>query len=369
MTWLRTPRIAAAALGFALAASAPGDGLAQQKTRLTLALATASFEPGTATYTSLPFMLGLWEEEGLDVRIVAGRGSAQMAQIVISGQAQVAHGGTSAGLMVPLAQGADLVSIYNATTQSFQVPAVPVDSPIRTAADFKGKKIGVQSLGTGTVPVIRAMAQEAGLDPDRDLTFIEVGLGAQAAAALFVTRQVQALGLWDSQYALIENTDPRYRLRTIASPLTRQISFQTAVLTSRTFLKQNPTALAGFCRGMAKATIFALENPEAAVRLHWKKYPEQKPTNVDESLALEQSKRSLLARVSNMRIDNMAIPRSRWGYHAREDVSVYYDLLRRSGEINTPVKVEDLYTNAVIDQINDFDHAAWAKYAREYRVR
>lgn len=361
-------RFLARAAATLLAAASLSVGAAEAQTKITLALANTSAEPGTATYTSLPQMLGLWEQEGLEVKVAMTRGSAQMSQMMITGQAQLAHGGTSAGLFVPVAQGVELVSVYNATTQSFQVPAVPVDSPIREPRDLKGKKIGVQSLGTGTVPVIRGMAQEAGLDPDRDIVFIETGLGAQAATALFVTKQVQALGYWDSQYALMENIDPAYKLRTITSPLTRQISFQTAVITTPKFLAQHPDALVGFCRAMAKATIFALENPEAAVKLHWKRYPEQKPQGVDAATALAQDKRTLLARVENMRIDNMALPRSKWGFHAPEDVRVYYDLLRNSGEMKSVVDVEKIYSNALIDRINDFDRAAWVKFARDYKV-
>jgi len=57
---------------------------------------------------------------------------------------------------------------------------VPADSPIRTVHDLKGNRIGVMNLASG------------------------------AAAALFVTKQVEVLGLWDGQYALIENLDSQY---------------------------------------------------------------------------------------------------------------------------------------------------------------
>ena len=41
--------------------------------------------------------------------------------------------------------------------------------------------------------------------------------------------------------------------------------------------------LAGVARGIAKATVFGLANPEAAVRIHWKLYPASKPQSGDDA--------------------------------------------------------------------------------------
>ena len=45
----------------------------------------------------------------------------------------------------------------------------------------------------------------------------------------------------------------------------------------------------GVARGVAKATLFGLTNPEAAVRLHWKLFPASKPQSGDDARLLEDA--------------------------------------------------------------------------------
>jgi len=58
------------------------------------------------------------------------------------------------------------------------------ESPIRKDVDLKGKAIGVGSLASSAVGYMKALVAEAGLDPNKDVTFLPVGMGAQAAMAL-----------------------------------------------------------------------------------------------------------------------------------------------------------------------------------------
>src|SRR5260370_36515613 len=79
--------------------------------------------------------------------------------------------------------------------------AVPVDSPIKTFADLKGKKIGVTSMASAGVIVARALAASNGFNPDKDVTILVAGEAAQTAA-LLRNKQVDALSQFDTQYAL-----------------------------------------------------------------------------------------------------------------------------------------------------------------------
>lgn len=357
-------RAAGAAL---LAGLALGAGPAAAQQKLSLAIASASLEPGTSTLTSIPQALEFWKEEGLEVDIKSAKGSGMAAQMVIAGQADVVHAGTSVGLMQPVTKGADMVAFYSMIIHNFQMPAVPEDSPVRTLADLKGKKLGVPGLSTATIPIVKSVLEDAGLDPERDVTFVEVGYGAQAGAALWFTKQVDGLAMYDSVYAAIENVNPeQYKLRILKSPLSERISFQTALIADADTLREKRDLLVKLGRGHAKALIFALENPEAAVRIHWARFPEQKPSGVDEATALEQEKRALLARIENMRIDTMAVPRDKWGYMHETDVSTYADMLKRIGEIDQGLDVSKIYTNDLIDEINDFDQDAVREAARQY---
>ena len=145
--------VSGAAIGAACTLGAP-MARAQVRQKLTVVVSSATAEAGTATQTSIPFELGFWADESLDVELKYTRGSAIGAQLVMTGQADVVHAGTSVGLMVPVSKGAQMQAFYNMITQNFQMPAVPADSPIKTLADLKGKKLGVigQARKTDTQP-------------------------------------------------------------------------------------------------------------------------------------------------------------------------------------------------------------------------
>ncbi len=51
-------------------------------------------------------------------------------------------------------------------------------------------------------------------------------------------------------------------------------------------IRDNPKMVVGMCRGIAKAVHFGLHNPDAAVRIHWKLYPQSKPQGSDEAKLL-----------------------------------------------------------------------------------
>jgi NitT/TauT family transport system substrate-binding protein len=348
------------------ATAAPASAAARRK--VTFGISTTQFLEDTANYTSLPNVLGFWNDDGLDVTPVGVSGSATNAQLIVSGQHDAGVPGTSDGVYVTRSKGLRITAFYNLVNHSFQDPAVPEASPIQTVADFKGKTIGVQSLSSGTVPVVRAYLSDAGLDPDKDVTFVAVGLGGQAAAALFESHQIDILSLWDGQYASIENTTPRYKLRVIRPALGERLGFQVALAATDDKLASDRAVMVGLGRGVAKATVFALANPEAAVRLHWKAFPDARPHNVSDADAVERGVRTMLARLNNERIDTAQPPRTRWGFADPQEVQTFYDVLRRSNSITGELNLNQLYTNDLIEEINRFDVAAIQSMAKTYTL-
>lgn len=355
------------ALGASALAHRPVWSQALEK--LSWVVSSATFEPGTATQTSIPFDAGFFAEEGLDVTLKSARGSALGAQLVITGQADVVHAGTSVGLMVPVSKGSPLVAFYNMITQNFQMPAVPEDSPIRTLRDLRGKKLGIVGQATATIPIVKAVLKDAGVDPEKDVNFIDVGYGAQAAAALWITKQVDGLAMYDSVYAAIESVNPaRYKLRVLSSPLSDRISFQTALIATPETIAKRRDVLVRLGRAHAKSTVFALENPTAAAAIHFKRYPEMRPKGMDNAAALELGKLSVLSRLNNMRIDNMVVKRDQWGFMHEIDVGTYLDMLKEIGSVAPSVQASSLYTNALIADINKFDVEAVRRKARDFKI-
>jgi NitT/TauT family transport system substrate-binding protein len=72
-------------------------------------------------------------------------------------------------------QGVKMKNFYTAYQGNIYGVAVPVDSPIKTLADMKGKRIGVTSMASASVIVTRALLSQQGLDPNRDASIIVAG--------------------------------------------------------------------------------------------------------------------------------------------------------------------------------------------------
>jgi NitT/TauT family transport system substrate-binding protein len=90
---------------------------------------------------------GFFDREGLDVDVVNGKGAATAAQLVIAAQAEVARTGGANYITARIDAGAPLISIATIAQVSPFFLVSPADAPLKSAADMRGKTIGVASLG------------------------------------------------------------------------------------------------------------------------------------------------------------------------------------------------------------------------------
>lgn len=329
--------------------------------RVRIVFASTTLPVGTAAATSLPKALGYWKAEGLDVEVTGAAGSLPSLQMVLGGKADV-------GVVQPVTlfqmrpKGAKVKAFYTFVRQNWFFPAVLESSPIRSIADFKGRRIGVQSLGASMIPFMNLALTDAGLNPERDVRFVAVGLGA-GAAALLQQGQVDALALWSAQYATMENAGFRLRKFTDIAPL-RDLSFAVAFVARDEWLRTNRRVAVGLGRGWAKATLFALHNPEAAVRLHWKLFP-RTTIGDNEVTALRHGLHELRAGIDFMRIDRAGV--RLWGMTTPDEVESYGRVLLRAGLIGPPLAAaQEYFTSEFIDGINGFDAGLVIKQAKEY---
>ncbi|HYG85524.1 MAG TPA: ABC transporter substrate-binding protein [Azospirillum sp.] len=313
-----------------------------------------------APHASVPAALGFWKESGLDVQVNPVNGSTLATQLVAAGTAQFAMP-TVEPVIGARQQGGKIIAVYNHTREPIYTIAVPANSSITQLAQLKGKRIGVLSLSSGAVPFAKAMLAGAGLDPERDVSWLPIGIGSQAAQAV-QNNQVDALGYWDWGYAVLENAGLSFRHFTTEE--TKDL-LSLMIIGNEDFVKANPDVAMKLAQGIAKATLFTINNPEAAVRIHWEHYPQSKPTGVPEEVALKQAVHVLSARLEKYRIDRRAIPK--WGAFTEAEWRESQDFLLKSGIASKSMDVKTYYTDQFIDKINDFDQAAIVAKAKAYK--
>jgi len=328
--------------------------------KVVFAVTTKDISVGHAAHSSLPQALGYWKEEGLDVTVTSVEGSAAGLQQLGSGNIHIVSIGPEE-IVIGRDKGVKIKGFYVQARETIYRIVVPADSPLQTIAQLKGKTIGVPSLASGSVPFAKALVASVGVDPEKDVKLLAVGVGAPGRLAL-QQKQVEALALWDTLQASIENSG--LALRRLDLPMVHEMLGQT-MATRDDYLVENPAVLVGFARGVAKATLFGLTNPEAAVRIHWKLYPQTRPQGMDEAKALKEALHVFDSRFELQRVDNRAD--KRYGIATPEQWEKLKSIYRDQKLIEGAVPAADFYSSALVEQINHFDKEAVIRQAKEYK--
>jgi NitT/TauT family transport system substrate-binding protein len=348
-----TPALRAAV---ALAALAPAAARAAD------APVKVGFCAKTITSAAAPFAIAAkmgWYPAGMKVQLVPVPGSTDCVKLVATGDLPYSLPSMES-LPAARQQGVKAKIFYTAYQGNIYGIAVPADSPVQSVKDLKGKKIGVASMGSGGVHVARGVLAMNGLDPDKDAQLVVVGEAAQAAA-LVRAKQVSALSLYDTQYALVESAGQKVRFLDMG-PLARFPSNGFLALED-TLARRRAEAVA-LAKGYAMGTVFAIANPEAAVKILYEVYPQTKPSGKDDAQALSDDVKTLLARAAHWKLEATGV--KRWGESPVQDFDAYEDFLVRWKVIAAKVPAADLVTNDLIGEVNAFDPGAVAEQARRY---
>jgi NitT/TauT family transport system substrate-binding protein len=297
---------------------------------------------------------------GFTVELVPLAGSADCVKFVGTGELLYAVPSVEPlGQFRP--QGIAAKVFYTAYQGNIYGLAVPADSPIKTVRDLKGKIIGVNSIASAGTLVARALAAENGFDPDKDVSIVVAGEGAQTAA-LLRSHQVDAVSQFDTQFTLVENAG--IPLRLLPTPSIDRFPSNGFIALEAT-LKTHRAEAVALAQGYAKGTIFAINNPEAAVRILWEVLPQTRATGKDEATALRDDIKTLQARIANWKLEKAGV--TRWGENSEANYQAYLDFLLKWGVLKEPVKAADIVTNDLLAEVNGFDAAAVMAEAKAYR--
>jgi NitT/TauT family transport system substrate-binding protein len=328
----------------ALAACA---SLAQAQTTVRVAWCAKTVSSAAAPY-AIATKMGWYAKAGIKVELVPMPGSTDCVKAVATRDVQ--YGVPS---IEPVAiirpQGVKIKNFYTAYQANIYGIAVPDDSAIKTFADLKGKKIGVTSMASAGVIVARALARNNGFDPDKDVSIVVAGEAAQTAA-LLRSHQVDALSQFDTQYALTENAGAKLRL--LDTTDIAHFPSNGFIALEDTLAHKRAESVA-VTKGYAMGTVFAIANPEAAIRILWEVFPQTKATGKTEADAMRDDVKTLEARAKSWRLESVGA--KKWGENLVANYEKYAEFLFKNGVLKQQVSGADLVTNDLIDDINTFD--------------
>lgn len=355
---------AALILAASLALSSAGAAIAGAELKeVKIGAGGSSFLDISYYYLLLPGPLGYWEKEGYKVDVFPISGSSEAAQQLAVNNIDFAQMSAGTIIQANTEHSLPVRGLVTNITVGWGI-AVPKDGSIKTVADLKGKKIGIVSLSSGGIPLLNSFLKSNGLDPEKDVTLIASGVGAQAMLAL-ENDQVQGLMYWSSALVGFQNSNPN--LVILQDPAWAKMP-DYSFATSQKTIDENPEMVEGIARGMAKAMVFAAANPDCARKLQWKFYPDTKPSGVDEAKATanDLAMISVLLRdqanAAKMNSDGMVAGVS------TQAMGAYQDFLFDSGVVTRKVDPSGLVIAdgpAFWAKVNNFDKAEIEAQARE----
>jgi len=217
---------------------------------------------GTTTSTAhLPIWVakdaGLFAKQGLNVEPVQIRGGALITMGIMSGQLPLSGAGAESvvaariegGDVVLLACPADSDPVYLIARPGFKSPA-----------ELKGKATAVTRLGSTTHFYLRAALRNVGIDPEKDVTILQLGTGTESVTALENGRISMAALTIRYALPLMQKGWPVF----LDLSTTDLVYPASCVATSRGYVKTEPKVVDDFLRAyvaaihvMKKDTAFA----------------------------------------------------------------------------------------------------------------
>ena len=332
---------------------------AAQTTKVTVGWCSRTIS-GASTPFAIAARMGWFKADGVEVELVPLPGSGDCVKNVATREIMMALPSVEP-LAVGRPQGIKAKIFYTAYQGNIYGIAVPVDSPVQKFTDLRGKNIGVIAMGSAGVLIARALAATNGMNPDKDISIVVAGEGAQTAA-LVRGKQVDALSQYDTQYALVENAGVRLRMLD-TKDIDRYPS--NGFLALEETIKNKRREMVAVAKGYAMGTVFAIANPEAAVRILYEVYPATRPTGKDEATAIRDDVKVLQARIANWKLEKAGV--KRWGENSEANYAAYADFMLKWGIIKEKIDSRDLITNELIDDINKFDAKAIEAAAKGWK--
>jgi NitT/TauT family transport system substrate-binding protein len=199
---------------------------------------------------------GYYRAEGLDAELIL-MSAPTASRAVLSGDVAVSTVG-GAG-MPPILRGSPLKFLFTTYNRAmFWLYAKP---DIRDVRSLKGKKVGVSGIGSGPDSLLRESLRQAGLDPNRDVTVLSLGVMPTIFSAL-QSGIVDAAMLAPPVTFKAEETGFR---ELVAFPKLDLIELQGVVLVRDALMQSDPVLLDKFVRATYKGFLYIRDNRAGAI--------------------------------------------------------------------------------------------------------
>ena len=211
---------------------------------------------------------GYYADEGLDVTIEPGNGSSTTAQLVASGQSDIAFA-DAAAVMKLVAEGADITVIGTILQGNPNEVTSLEGSGINKVADLRGKRVALPN-GYSQTAMFPLLLKANGLEQsDMDV----INMPPESMVASLLQGQVDAiLGSMDNFSVQLANEGAK----TVNLPFIDHGAPTVAqsIIASNSFLEKQPDVAKAFVAASLKGWDAAIESPDDALSALQDRFPE-----------------------------------------------------------------------------------------------
>jgi NitT/TauT family transport system substrate-binding protein len=204
---------------------------------------------------------GLFKKHGADVRLVFIGSGPLGTTSILSGEVDIGIIGGFAPIRAFLGGAKNLVIIGQSKT--YMVGSIVGKKEIANVQDLKGKRLGIDRIGSNPDMYTQASLARFQIDPLRDLSYLQLGSTSQGIPAL-KSGAIDAFTT-SSPYDLFAQ---RLGYKVILDITELKIPFAATVLISmRSTVDRKQSEIAKFMRAYAEAVHYYLSNREATAKI------------------------------------------------------------------------------------------------------
>jgi len=237
----------------------------------------------TTSVAHLPVLVardaGLFSKYGLDVEVIHIRGGALITMTIMSGSVQFSGAGAESVVGARIEGGDVTLLACPADTDVVYFVARP---EIKSAAALKGKASAVTRLGSTTHFYLRTALKHLGLDPEKDMTILQLGAAGEIFAAMLSGRVAGATLPFRNAFPLLQMGWP-----VLADLSSSDFPYPSScVATSRAFIKNNPILVDRFLRAYIEAIRLIKRDNAPTERVLRKWYKDTDPLLIKRTIEI-----------------------------------------------------------------------------------
>ena len=282
---------------------------------------------------------GYFEEEGLDVDLVSGKGGGYVVQQIGAGTVDVGVTATST-LFTAWDKEIDIQAIYQINVTNLFDLIVTPESGITSVEGLKGKVVGVSDLGGGEVPIVKAILSHAGLQVDKDVTLRAIGAEAPSVIAAFEKGTIDAYS--GGAHDLISLYGRGFKSESLIPEEFKTLP-STAIIVNGDYMDKNPEVAVKFSRAIAKATDFSINNYDEVYNIMKKQFPEQYMDEDIANLFLE----------TFIGLSTPIEPEKGYGYIYKDSWQLNVDQFK-GDVIKNDINLDNYLDSSLLEEINKF---------------